>query len=195
MIVYLESNDKGKDIVFTQVIGDREEIRKKINNSKYGNSLDKYCLRKYLSESMLLNQNGFNESMFCDPNDIMKEVDIDFDKLEEIFNDIDYNNFIKNAEVFATRLLILKQDVMPYVNFKEINRISYDEGFYNESFEKMLKLNTEILKIMDTRKTIEYNFDEENVQYILNDDSMFDKDYTYRPVEVYDEKTKKLKRD
>lgn len=195
MIVHLESNDKGKDIVFTQVIGDREKIRKKINNSKYGNSLDKYCLRKYLSESMLLNQNGFNESMFCDPNDIMKKVDIDFDKLEEIFNDIDYNNFIKNAEIFATRLLILKQDVIPYVNFKEINRISYDEGYFNKDFEKMLKLNTEILKIIDTRKTIKYNFDEENVQYILNDDSMFDKDYTYRPVEVYDEKTKKLKRD
>ena len=195
MIVHLESNDKGKDIVFTQVIGDREKIRKKINNSKYGNSLDKYCLRKYLSESMLLNQNGFNESMFCDPNDIMKKVDIDFDKLEEIFNDIDYNNFIKNAEIFATRLLILKQDVIPYVNFKEINRISYDEGYFNKDFEKMLKLNTEILKIIDTRKTIKYNFDEENVQYILNDDSMFDKDYTYRPVEVYEEKTKKLKRD
>ena len=97
MIVYLESNDKGKDIVFTQVIGDREEIRKRINNSKYGNILDKYCLRKYLSKSMLLNQNGFNESMFCDPNDIMQKVDIDFDKLEEIFNDTDYNNFIKKC--------------------------------------------------------------------------------------------------
>lgn len=169
MIVYLESNDKGKDIVFTQVIGDREEIRKRINNSKYGNSLDKYCLRKYLSESMLLNQNGFNESMFCDPNDIMKKVDIDFDKLEEIFNDTDYNNFIKNAEVFATRLLILKQDVMPYVNFKEINRISYTEGYFNKDFEKMLKLNTEILRIIDTRKTIEYNHDEEKVKKLKRD--------------------------
>ena len=71
--------------------------------------------------------------------------------------------------MFANRLLILKQDVMPYVNFKEINRISYTEGFFNKDFEKMLKLNTEILRIMDTRKTIEYNHDEEKVKKLKRD--------------------------
>ena len=200
MIAYLEEKDDKKEIVFTQVTGDRNKIREKINNSKYGNSLDKYCLRKYLSESMLLTHNGYNESMFCNPKDIINNVDIDFEKLEEIFTDIDYENFIKNAEVYATRLLILEQDVVPNVCFKEINRMSYEEGYFNKNFERMLNLNTEILKLMSLRKKSKYNYDSENTQSILHNDRFFDDYFIEDAVLDMDKdeaqsKVKKLKKD
>ena len=151
MIAYLENNEDKKEMVFARVIGDRNLIRKKIDDSKYGSIVDKYCLKKYVNESMLINHNGFNESMFCDPNDVMENIGIDFIMLEMIFSD-DYDKYIKNAEEYASRLLILKSDVMPFIKLEEMDRLSYDEGFYNENFDKMLNLNTEILKLVNSEE-------------------------------------------
>ena len=143
MIAYLESNGEDKEIVFAQVLGERNEVRKNIDGSKYGNFIDKYCLRKYLSEAMLLNYSGFNESMYCHPSDILENIELDFDKLEEIFNDSDYDNFIKTAYVYANRLLMLKLDIMPIVKFKEISRVKYNEDKnYDEVFLNSLNLNS-----------------------------------------------------
>ena len=50
MIAYLENNNNKKEIVFAQVLGEKNEIRNKIDDSKYGNFIDKYCLRKYVKK-------------------------------------------------------------------------------------------------------------------------------------------------
>ena len=182
MIAYLESNGEDKEIVFAQVLGERNEVRKNIDGSKYGNFIDKYCLRKYLSEAMLLNYSGFNESMYCHPSDILENIELDFDKLEEIFNDSDYDNFIKTAYVYANRLLMLKLDIMPIVKFKEISRVKYDEDKkYDEVFLNSLNLNTEIIKLINARKDLE------------NVDNMFDEDNAHRPIEENNDKKKELK--
>lgn len=191
MIAYLD-NDK-KDIVFAQIIGDRNKIRERINNSKYGDVVDKFCLRKYLSEAMILNYNGFNEVMFCNPNDIMEKVDIDSTMLEMIFSDEDYDKFIENASKYSSRLLMLYKEVIPFVEFKEIEKFTYDKACnYKEETIELINMNTEILKLMKIRNDIKYNFGKENVENILNKDDNFD-DYVYRPMEVNNAKVKELK--
>lgn len=192
MIAYLDNNKK--DIVFAQIIGDRNKIRERINNSKYGNILDKYCLRKYLSEAMILNYNGFNEVMFCNPNDILENINIDFIMLEMIFSDDNYDQFLENASKYSSRLLMLYKEVIPFIEFKEIVRLPYEKLCnYKDKIINSINMNTEILNIMKIRKTKKYNYDDENVQYILNNNSMFDEENTYRPIEVNNGKVKELK--
>ena len=187
MIAYLESTGENKEIVFAQVVGDRDKIRKRINESKYGNVLDKYCLRKYLSEAMILNYNGFNEVMFCNPNDILENVDIDFIMLEIIFSDDDYDKFIENASKYSSRLLMLYKEVMPFIEFKEIRRYTYNKPCNSlDNISKSINMTTEILKLMEMRNDLKNNLGKEN---ILNVDDIFD-DY-----EDKNAKVKRLKRD
>ena len=191
MIAYID----GKDFVFAQILGDRQELRKRIDNSQFGDVADKYSVKEYLSKGMLLcHGNYINENMYCNPNDIIENVD----------KDTDYKNYKKDLSKFHNRLLILYFNVIPYVELKEIERIPYDENIIKKLFESsdisydnfinLVKMNTDILNIViDKRPIIETNFGDENIQNILDDDTFLDADYNYRPMEVNKEIVKKLK--
>ena len=194
MIAYID----GKDLVFAQIKGDRQELRKRIDNSQFGDTVDKYIVKQYLSKGMLLcHKNYTNENMYCDPNDIIENVD----------KDTEYADYRRNLSKFSSRISILYFDVIPYIELKEIEKILYDENIIkklfesyresNDSYKKFIdsvKNNTEILNIvMDKRSVISTNFDDENIQNILDDNTMLDDNYTYRPMEVNKEKVKELK--
>lgn len=191
MIAYLENKDDKKEVVFANVLGDRDAIRKRINESKYGDVVDKFCVRKYLSEAMLLDYSNFiNQSMYCNPNDILENIDIDLIMLEMIFRDDNNDKFMENASKYSSRLLILYKEVMPFIKLKETGRIISNKSCnYTSDIIESINMNTEILNLMKLRNDIKYNLGEENAENMLNKNDNFD-DY-----EAKKEKVKKLKKD
>ena len=168
MIAYFDNNKN--DIVFAQVICNMDLIRKKVDNLNYGTIVDKFVLKKYISKGSLLSYCNYNESMFCNPKDILENLPTNSDRL----------------------MMLL--DIMPFMKIKEINRIIYNrDDNYNDEFINFVNLNTEILDMHELINKNQNNYDDENVQNILNNNSMLDEENTYRPIEVNNEKVKELK--
>lgn len=170
MIVYLDKKKEKEELVFAQIICDRDLIRRKVDDLNYGTIVDKFILKTYISKGMLLSYCNYNESMFCNPKDILENLPTNSDRL----------------------MMLL--DIMPFVKIKEINRIIYNrDDNYDDEFINLINWNTEILDMNKLINENQNNYDDENVQNILNNNSMFDEENTYRPIEVNNGKVKELK--
>lgn len=184
MIAFIEENNDKKQLVIAKIVGDMNQIIEKINNSDmHYEENDKEWVEHYLFQGMISDNSAkFGDKMYCNVRDILRKTDID-DNLKKLNSIFESTNFKDYLYLFVPRLLILYLEVMPFIKIKEIGRCDYDiiKGslpsshiykFSSDKYEQFIesaRINSLMFEIMRKRLR-DFNYDEENVENILNSD-------------------------